>query len=382
MLWLAVGSVDPQVQPLFHRIVIPFFSGGNDLIFLQIIGLVMPILAVDVGAGTQDILLYRDDIALESSPKMVMPSQTVIVARRIDQARLHGRDVFLSGPVMGGGASSKAVKRHLDAGLKVYATPDAALTISDDLSRVRDLGVEIVRKPPTGVQKIETCDLDISLLKNVLDLFSVDMPEEVAVAVQDHGFSPDRSNRIVRFENMARMIEAGGRPESFAYRDPPLSMTRMCAVKKYLEDQGYRAMVMDTGPAAILGATLDPHYIEPALVLNLGSGHTIGAVMDGGRIMSLFEHHTSLLTSRKLKTFCERLCDGLLTNSEIFDDGGHGAYIEGAIGKGAIKSVIVTGPNRNMALESGALFGNVVAAAPGGDMMITGCLGLIEAWKG
>lgn len=341
----------------------------------------MPILAVDVGAGTQDILLYRDKISLESSPKMVMPSQTVIVARRIDQARLLGRDVFLSGPVMGGGASTKAVKMHLDAGLKVYATPSSALTISDDLSRVRDFGVEVLLEPPTGVQAIETCDLDISLLGKVLDLFSVDMPKEVAVAVQDHGFSPDRSNRIVRFESMARMIEAGSRPESFAYRDPPLSMTRMCAVKKYLEDQGYHAMVMDTGPAAILGATLDPHYVEPALVLNLGNGHTIGAVMENGRMVALFEHHTSLLTPEKLTLFSKRLCDGLLTNSEIFDDGGHGAYIKSAIGKEAIESVIVTGPNRNLALESGSLFGNVVAAAPGGDMMITGCLGLIEAWK-
>jgi hypothetical protein len=40
-----------------------------------------------VGAGTQDILLYREDIPIEGSTKMVLPSQTVIVGGRIEQAR-------------------------------------------------------------------------------------------------------------------------------------------------------------------------------------------------------------------------------------------------------------------------------------------------------
>jgi len=45
--------------------------------------------------------------------------------------------------------------------------------------------------------------------------------------------------------------------------------------------------------------------------------------------------------------------------------------------------VLVTGPRRESFIESGVLksFGDVVAAAPGGDMMITGCLGLIDAWR-
>ena len=37
----------------------------------------MSLLAVDVGAGTQDILLYQEDVPLEGSTKMVLPSQTV-----------------------------------------------------------------------------------------------------------------------------------------------------------------------------------------------------------------------------------------------------------------------------------------------------------------
>jgi uncharacterized protein (DUF1786 family) len=47
----------------------------------------MPLLAIDIGAGTQDILLYRESIPLEGSTKMILPSPTIIVARRIDEAR-------------------------------------------------------------------------------------------------------------------------------------------------------------------------------------------------------------------------------------------------------------------------------------------------------
>ncbi len=77
----------------------------------------MSLLAVDVGAGTQDILLYQEDVPIEGSTKMVLPSQTTLVGNRINRARMAGRDVFLRGPTMGGGASTAAVRWHLAAGL-------------------------------------------------------------------------------------------------------------------------------------------------------------------------------------------------------------------------------------------------------------------------
>src|SRR5512136_1157571 len=108
----------------------------------------MSLLAIDVGAGTQDILLYDEDVSLEGSTKMVLPSQTVLVGSRINRARLTGRDVFLRGPTMGGGASTAAVRWHLAAGLSVYATASAAATINDNLERVAALGVAIQEEAP------------------------------------------------------------------------------------------------------------------------------------------------------------------------------------------------------------------------------------------
>ena len=53
------------------------------------------VLAVDVGTGTQDILLFESDRAIENCFQMVMPSPTVIVAERIHRATAEGRPVLL-----------------------------------------------------------------------------------------------------------------------------------------------------------------------------------------------------------------------------------------------------------------------------------------------
>ena len=46
----------------------------------------MKILAVDIGTGTQDILLYDSDKEIENCLKLVMPSATMQVARLVKQA--------------------------------------------------------------------------------------------------------------------------------------------------------------------------------------------------------------------------------------------------------------------------------------------------------
>src|SRR3712207_666800 len=58
------------------------------------------ILAIDVGAGTQDVLLYESDKTPENCVKLVLPSQTQIVGRRIRAATAIGRPVHLTGTLM------------------------------------------------------------------------------------------------------------------------------------------------------------------------------------------------------------------------------------------------------------------------------------------
>src|SRR5689334_16595851 len=99
------------------------------------------ILLIDVGTGTQDILLWESGIAVENLVQMVMPSPTVLVERKVRAITRRGQPLLLTGVTMGGGPGAWAIMDHLRAGFPVYATPDAARTLDDDLERVQADGV-------------------------------------------------------------------------------------------------------------------------------------------------------------------------------------------------------------------------------------------------
>ena len=73
----------------------------------------------------------------------------------------------------------------------------------------------------------------------------------------------------------------------------------------------------------------------------------------------------------------ERLRAGVLTNEEVFEDNGHGAFIGPDYDPGeGFGFVAITGPQRQMAAGLGYHF-----AAPHGDMMLTGSFGLVTATR-
>ena len=113
------------------------------------------------------------------------------------------------------------------------------------------------------------------------------------------------------------------------------------------------------------------------LAANLGNGHTLAAIMAGKRIDGLVEHHTGLLESGSFGPFIRRFAAGGLSDEQVFNDGGHGCIPPGK-GMELESPVIVTGPRRQIARGSGL---KLRFAAPHGDMMMTGCFGLVEAWK-
>ena len=333
------------------------------------------ILAIDAGAGTQDILLYESDKTMENCVQMVLPSQTAIVAGRIRKATARRRDVFLTGNLMGGGPSVSAIKKHLRAGLAVYATPLAAKTIRDNPREVEALGVRIVEEAPSEAVIIRTGDIDLPALGRALALFDVELPRRYAIAVQDHGETLEGSQRRFRFQQWERFVEQGGRIVELAYLEVPAHLTRMKAVQADVPG----AMLMDTGSAAIWGALCDEnvaaHQEDGLIVVNVGNQHTVGVLLTSERVWGLFEHHTVLMNPDKLAAHVDSLREGTLTNDEVYDDNGHGAYVHPDYpGAGSFRFVAVTGPNRGMAAGLGYYM-----AVPYGDMMMTGAFGLVAA---
>src|SRR4029453_9051290 len=99
----------------------------------------MRILCIDVGTGTQDILLFDSSTEIENCVQMIMPSPPQIIARRAREATAKQHTILLNGVTMGGGPGAWAIEDHLRANFPVYAVPDAARTFDDDLTRVEAL---------------------------------------------------------------------------------------------------------------------------------------------------------------------------------------------------------------------------------------------------
>ena len=101
----------------------------------------MKILAMDIGAGTIDVLLHETGGSLENSVKMVLPSPTRVYARRVSISTERGRDLHIGGDIIGGGALASALKNHMARGLEVSMTGKAAQSIRNDPEEVRQRSV-------------------------------------------------------------------------------------------------------------------------------------------------------------------------------------------------------------------------------------------------
>ena len=333
------------------------------------------ILAVDVGAGTQDVLVYESDRPIENCVKIILPSQTQVIGGQIRRATATGRPIYLAGSVMGGGASSAAIEGHLAAGLAVTAAPEAARSVHNDLERVQRMGIGLSDTPPPGFDIIWMRDIDLAALGDVLGRFGVEMPSLFAIAVQDHGYLQGAGGREFRYEFLQSLLADGGEMASMVYRDPPDYMIRMRAIVDDLPG----AVVMDTGAAAVMGVLGDPVVAaaaeaEGAILVNIGNMHSFGVAIRGRRIYGLFEHHTGGITPDVLSHLVDRLKSGTLTHEEVTAHGGHGAAFDPEYRRaGQFPFVAVTGPNRRIAAPLG-----YHAAVPHGDMMLAGPFGLVE----
>ncbi len=335
-----------------------------------------PLLAVDVGGGTQDLFLWEPGDSVENAVKLVLPAPTQIAARRLRRYSAEGRAVFLTGRLMGGGPITSAVRRHLAQGLSVYASPPAALTLHDNLDMIQQWGVCFTDNPPPEAARLLLGDVDLEAIKTVLTTFEVSLPTRFAVAVQDHGFSPQASNREFRFQHWREVLARGGKLQDLAFQEPLEVFTRMQAVAEALPG----VLLMDTCTAGMRGALLDPeaqkHRMTGLTVVNLGNAHTFAALIQGDRIFGIYEHHTGLLTPDKLAQHLSRFQAGELKHEEVFGDNGHGCAIHPDYHqKRPFSFTVITGPRRALARGWPGVF-----AAPLGDMMLTGCFGLADAW--
>ena len=341
-------------------------------------------LLIDIGAGTMDILCYDGDT--NGQYKAVARSPVLCVAR--EAANLTG-DVLVTGSEMGGGSVSRVLRDRADRG-RVVMSESASATINHDPDRVRSWGIEVVSDGEAddlmhggGFSHLSLGDLDRDRIRRIVEGLGVDFEfDVVGVCVQDHGVPPCGVSHLdYRHGIFKSRLDEAPFPHTLLFegREVPATFNRLTAVASAAASFPTREVyVMDSGMAAVLGATMDRAARECArlLVLDMATSHTVGAAFDEGELAGFFEYHTADMTPRLLRQLMVQLAEGRLDHARIVSEGGHGAYVRKAFGFRAAQAVIATGPKRKLAEDSGL---EVVWGAPLGDNMMTGTAGLMEA---
>ena len=344
------------------------------------------IFAMDIGAGTADILYYDSGKVFENNLKMEVPTEASVLGKKIKE--LEG-DISFSGRTIGGGPFASAVMKHLKKGYRVRMTKAAGYSIKNNIKEVMEKGIEIGGRLKGRHFVLE--EINLRFYEKMLQRYDETLKnaDALCVALQDHGAAPyGVSDRAFRFDNYIEAFSAGRTLGHLAYinGEIPRKFLRMRSaygsIKSFTPFKNI--LIMDTAPAAILGAMADlpkEDRGKPALYMNFGNIHTLIVCIRGEEILSIFEHHTHMIKEDlgKFSGMIKRMLTGELSREEVFDDWGNGALTFEKTDLGALKHIIVTGPNRRFAAGTGLPF---KYAAPGGDMMITGPIGLVCAAYG
>ncbi len=335
------------------------------------------ILCLDIGSGTQDVLLHLPGEQPENNPKFVLPSPAKVISKRLAALTDARRAVWLYGDNMGGGFYW-AVKRHLEQGLPLAAHPEAAFSLGDNPDRVQAMGVEPARVCPAGYTPLHLCDFDPGFWRTFLAAAGLDYPDLILAAAQDHGYHPDSSNRVGRFRLWRDfLLQARGRPEALVFADPPPELTRLRTLKERIG----AGFVADTGAAAVLGALYEPEVRERnrregICVVNVGNSHILGFLLFQDQVLGVYEQHSNRSREEVLADL-DLFRQGQLSHEQVMDQYGHGCLtLDLPPEAGGFTPTYVLGPRRSLLQDSGATF-----LAPGGDMMLAGCFGLLQGWE-
>lgn len=341
-------------------------------------------LLLDVGAGTLDVLWY--DAGSGDVYKAVCRSPVLTVAENAEALK---GDLLVTGREMGGGAISR-VLRAKARDVDVVMSASAAATVHHDPERVRSFGIRVVGDEEAASLRrsgryahLVTGDVDPERLKRVLTGLGVPFSfDVVGICAQDHGVpSPGVSHLDFRHKRFQSALDGDASLESLLYPDDqiPQEFNRLRSIAKDARTLPVEEVfVMDSGMAAVLGASLDPavRLCRRILVLDVATSHTVAAALEDGTMAGFFEYHTVDVTVDRFETLLEALAEGSLSHEAILAEGGHGAYIRKPFGWQAVECVVATGPKR--ALLSGMSF-PVSPGAPWGDNMMTGAVGVLEA---
>ncbi len=333
-----------------------------------------------------DILYY--DTRADLHFKAVVKSPVRYLA---EKAAAVSGNLLVIGSEMGGGPITRVLQERAGQA-EVVMSLSASATLNHDRAKIESRGIELVDDDRAQELRangkfnvITLSDLESPRLADIVTSFGVAWEfDAVAICAQDHGVPPQGVSHLDYRHNLFQAsLNEKPYPHTLLYEADkvPAAMNRLKSIANSAAQlPSAEIYVMDSGMAAILGASMDSAAPQDGcyLVLDIATSHTVGAAMAGDEIAGFFEYHTRDITLEKLERLLRDLANGKLTHRRILAEGGHGAFMRRPVGFDAIETIIATGPRRKLVQGSRL---PIKFGAPWGDNMMTGTVGLLEALR-
>lgn len=355
----------------------------------------MKLLAIDIGAGTEDLLLIDTDKPIEHGIQRVIPSASARCSELVTRAN---KDIFCHGGIIGGHPLGHALDKAVKAGFQVTLTETAALTFRYDLDVVRSRGFQVIGDCSSHIEELrdnskvlslQLTDVNFPRLEQFLAERQVSFSEidVVLFCAQDHGLhGSGESAREVRFKAYSKFLRKNGNLANMLYgeQEVPKDFPRLRSNLQLIQDSFPSVVtpfVMDSSPAILLGGSLDRSGANhPKTIVNLGNGHTVVATLDAtNEVQALCEHHTGQLHKGHLDALLQAYFAEELTPEQILSEGGHGVIYREGFETGVPEEILAIGPKRGLTKSSQFSFRFV--SPLGFSMMMAGPLGMITAYE-
>ncbi len=332
------------------------------------------VMAIDVGKGTEDVLVYRVGDSYENSIQLVLPSMTQIIHQRI--AKHHGRVIRIDGDLMAGEPWHKLVYNWEG---NVLMTKKAAMSLKYDLDIVQKRGITIVDELEKA--DIVLSDIGWGRIKGILASSNIETEHinYLLLCAQEHG-NPQEGESVKDFRMdhvwgespflWSRLMRGDNVPSIF----PRFQSLVSAALREFPHLNADSIYVMDSAIAVLLGA-MNP--LEEELVVNIGNGHVSAIHHVSGRVLYVYEGHTGRFDSEDFFSDINAIYRGDLTHQHVLEKGGHGLKLidPTEVKKRGIPGKVVTlGPNRQKIPP-----GLCEYVHPIGNMMMAGPYGLLQA---
>lgn len=331
------------------------------------------VLCIDIGSRTQDALLYTRGENPANTPRMVLPSPALVLARRIAAHTDTGLGVYLHGTIMGDGFV-QALSRHLDAGRIAAMHPATAAAFAANGVTLPP-ALAFVEKCPENCSPLQTGDVDLSFWKTICGHVGLEMPLQIAVAARDLGDGAHTapSGMSVWRDTLFHAGSSGVPVETLVHAAAPASLARLTAIQSVTGGP-----VADSGAAALLGllcvhSIAERSHREGLLLVNAGNSHITAFLVYRERVFGVYEHYTFGIDSEQLtKDFTDfRL--GWLPGESVVATGGRGClFVDLPPEAEGFKAAYITGPQRDLLRGMGQM------AAAFDDVAQTGCFGLLH----